>query len=133
TEEMLDSAIEHFDIVLKLALETRAWEVLAIANYWKARCQRKKGQYESALAHVRHALEVQAAHGHVQNEVPARVLESLILFEKGNSQEALTKLRAAESILAESDDYATLGNIQSTYGRILQRELRYGQAIECYE
>jgi tetratricopeptide (TPR) repeat protein len=132
TEEMLDPAIEHFDVVLKIAGETRSWDVLAIANYWKARCQRKKGQYESALAHVRQALEIQAAHGHVQNEVPARVLESLILFERGDSQQALKKLRAAESILVKTDDYSTLGNIQSTYGQILQRESRYGQAIEHY-
>jgi len=132
TEELLDSAIEHFDVVLKIAGETRAWEVLAIANYWKARCQRKKGQYESALSHVKQALEIQAAHGHVQNEVPARVLESLILFEKGDSPQALKKLRAAESILIKTDDYSTLGNIQSTYGRILEREARYGQAIEHY-
>jgi tetratricopeptide (TPR) repeat protein len=132
TEEMLDSAIEHFDVVLKIAGETRAWEVLAIANYWKARCQRKKGQYESALSHVKQALEIQAAHGHAQNEVPARVLESLILFEKGDSLQALKKLRAAESILIKTDDYSTLGNIQSTYGQILQRESRYGQAIEHY-
>ncbi|MGB7284491.1 MAG: hypothetical protein WBE13_19660 [Candidatus Acidiferrum sp.] len=132
TEETLDSAIEHFDVVLKIGGETRSWDVLAIANYWKARCQRKKGQYENALSHVKQALEIQAAHGHVQNEVPARVLESLILFEKGDSQQALKKLRAAESILIKTDDYSTLGNIQSTYGRILQRELRYGQAIEHY-
>jgi len=132
SEEILDSAIEHFDVVLKIAAETRAWEVLAIANYWKARCQRKKGQYENALHHVKQALEIQAAHGHAQNEVPARVLESLILFENGDSQQALRKLRAAESILIKTDDYSTLGHIQSTYGRILQRELRYGQAIEHY-
>jgi tetratricopeptide (TPR) repeat protein len=81
---------------------------------------------------VKQALEIQAAHGHVQNEVPARVLESLILFEKGDSPQALKKLRAAESILIKTDDYSTLGNIQSTYGRILEREARYGQAIEHY-
>jgi tetratricopeptide (TPR) repeat protein len=132
TEDVLESAIEHFDVVLKIAVETRSWEVLAIANYWKARCQRKRGQYESALSHVRQALEIQAAHGHVQNEVPARVLESLILFENGDSPKALKKLRAAESILIKTDDYSTLGNIQSTYGRILQRESRFGQAIEHY-
>jgi tetratricopeptide (TPR) repeat protein len=34
--------------------------------------------------------------------------------------------------LIKTDDYSTLGHIQSTYGRILQRELRYGQAIEHY-
>jgi tetratricopeptide (TPR) repeat protein len=133
TEESLDSAIEHFDLVLKIAAETKDWESLAIANYWKARCQRKKGQYESALTHVKQALEVQASHGHIQNEVPARVLESLILFEKGDSRQAMNKLQAAESILIKTDDYSTLGNIQSTYGSILQRELRYGQAIEHYQ
>jgi tetratricopeptide (TPR) repeat protein len=133
TEEMLDSAIEHFDVVLKIAPEVKAWETLAIAHYWKARCQRKKGHYENALSHAKQALEVQAAHGHVQNEVPARVLESLILFDKGDLREAHRKLKAAEAILEKTDDFATLGNIQSTYGRILQRELRYGQAIECFE
>ena len=132
TEEMLDSAIEHFAIVLKLADEISAWDILAIVNYWIARCQRKKGQYEKALIHVRKAREVQSAHGHVQNEVPARVLESLILFENGNPKQALSGLRDSEVILRQTDDYVTRGNIESTYGRILERELRFGQAIEHY-
>jgi tetratricopeptide (TPR) repeat protein len=68
----------------------------------------------------------------VQNEVPARVLESLILFENGDPKQALRGLRDAEVILSQTDDYVTLGNIQSTYGRILERELRFGQAIEHY-
>lgn len=132
TEEMLDRAIDHFSIVLKLAEETRAWHILAIVNYWTARCERKKGQYEKALIDVRKARRVQGAHGHIQNEVPARMLESLILFENGDSKQALSCLRDAEVILSRSDDYATRGNIQSAYGRIFERELRFGQAIERY-
>jgi tetratricopeptide (TPR) repeat protein len=132
TEEMLDKAIDHFSIVLKLAEEVSAWDILAIVNYWTARCERKKGKYEDALLHVRKAREVQGAHGQIQNEVPARMLESLILFENGNSKQALSGLREAEVILSQTDDYLTRGNIQSTYGRIFERELRFGQAIEHY-
>jgi tetratricopeptide (TPR) repeat protein len=132
TEEMLDSAIDHFSIVLKLADEIRAWDILAIVHYWTARCYRKRGQYETALMHVRKARQVQSTHGHVQNEAPARILESLILFENGDSKQALCGLRDAEVILSHTDDYLTLGNIQSTYGHILERELRFGQAIEHY-
>jgi tetratricopeptide (TPR) repeat protein len=132
TEETLYRAIDHFSIVLKLADEIGAWDILAIVHYWTARCERKKGQYERALIHVRKARDVQSAHGHAQNEVPARVLESLILFEHGDPKQALSGLRDAEVILSQTDDYVTLGNIQSTYGRILERELRFGQAIEHY-
>jgi tetratricopeptide (TPR) repeat protein len=130
--ERLDSAIEHFSVVLQLARETDAWDVLAITNYWVARCQRKKGQYTEALAHLKKALDFQSAHGHAQNEVPARVLQSLILFEQGDIKQALAGLREAESILSAADDYVARGNIQSTYGRIFERELRFGQAIEHY-
>jgi len=133
TEELFDQALEQFDLVLKLAEEMNAWDVLSIANHWKARCLRKKGQYESALVHIRKARELQAAHGQVQNEGPARVLESLILFEVGDPKQAIANLRDAETILDRTDDYVTLGNIQSTYGRIMQRDLRYTQAIKHYE
>jgi tetratricopeptide (TPR) repeat protein len=132
TEEMFDRAIDHFSIVLKLAEEVSAWDILAIVNYWTARCERKKGQHENALIRVRKAREVQSAHGHIQNEVPARMLESLILFENGNSKQALSGLREAEVILSQTDDYLTRGNIQSTYGHFFERELRFGQAIEHY-
>jgi tetratricopeptide (TPR) repeat protein len=133
TEEMFDKALNHFDVVLKLAEEINAWDVLAIAYHWKARCLRKKGQYEGALLHIKRARELQTAHGALQNEAPARVLESLILFEMGDPRQAVANLRDAETILNQTDDYVTLGNIQSTYGRIMQRDLRYTQAIKHYE
>jgi tetratricopeptide (TPR) repeat protein len=133
TAEMFDKAVNHFDIVLKLAEEVNAWDVLSIAYHWKAGCLRKKGQYQDALAHIKKARTLQTAHGQPQNEAPARVLESLILFEMGETRQAVGKLRDAEVILNQTDDYVTLGNIQSTYGRIMQRDLRYAQAIEHYE
>ena len=41
--------------------------------------------------------------------------------------------QAAESVLRETDDYVTLGNIQSFYGRMARREGRFDKAIEFFE
>jgi tetratricopeptide (TPR) repeat protein len=131
-KELLDKAIEDFEIVLKIADERTAADVLALSNYWLGRCLRTKGNYERALIHVRKGREIQLARGHVQCAAAMRVLEGLIMVEKGEPKDAIQHLRAAEAVLAPTDDYITLGNIQSTYGRILQHEARYRQAIEHY-
>jgi hypothetical protein len=130
--EMLDRAIEDFEIVLKLADETSATDVVALSNYWIGRCYRKKGNYERALLHVRRGRELQMSCGHLQCAAAMRVLEGLTLFDQGEPKRALEHLREAEAVLIRTDDYVALGNIQSTYGRILQREGRYKQAIEHY-
>ena len=131
-EEMLDRAIEDFEIVLKLADEKSAADVLALSNYWIGRCLRKKGNYDRALMHVRRGREIQLSHGHIQCAAAMRVLEGLILVEQGQLKQAIEHLAVAESVLTQTDDFITLGNIQSTYGRILQREGRYRQAIQHY-
>ncbi len=131
-DQSLETALDHFELVVKLGSETAPWDVLTITHHWMARCQRKKGQYAAALTHIRKALELQTRHGHAPNQVPARVLESLILFDLGDTEHAIANLRQAEVILDETDDYETLGHVQCIYGRILRRELRYGQAIKHY-
>jgi tetratricopeptide (TPR) repeat protein len=52
-EEMLDKAIDDFEIVLKLTDERTGADVLALSNYWIGRCLRKKGNYDRALLHVK--------------------------------------------------------------------------------
>src|ERR1700751_1888234 len=49
-EESTDEATRHIDFVLSLEQETDDQELLAIANFWKGRCLRMKGEYDSALA-----------------------------------------------------------------------------------
>jgi hypothetical protein len=132
TEEMSDSAIESFDIVLKLGGEINAQDILPIAEYWSARCFRKKGNYESALLHVRRGRDLQLARGEAQCAAAMQVLEGLILFDQGDRQGAVASLGAAEAVLAPTDDHVSLGNIESTYGRILQSEGRYRQSIDHY-
>jgi len=61
-----------------------------------------------------------------------RVLESWLAFQKGRPQEAMKILQQAEAVLSSTDDYITLGNIHSSYGRIERREGRHHQAIEHF-
>jgi tetratricopeptide (TPR) repeat protein len=132
SEEEADRAIGHLDVVLTLADDVNDWELVAIANYWKARCQRKKGEYDRALTHTVHGRDLALRCGQARMAAVMRVLESWILFQEGRSKEALRTLAEAQAVLRETDDAVTLGNIESTYGRILRREGRYGQALEHF-
>src|SRR5260370_6515280 len=62
-----------------------------------------------------------------------QVLESWLLFQQGKWKEAVRISQAAEKVLGETDDYVTLGNIQSFYGRMARREGRFDKAIEYFE
>jgi tetratricopeptide (TPR) repeat protein len=69
-----------------------------------------------------------------------RVLEAWIAFQEGHPDNAARLLGEAESVLMETDDYVTRGNISSAYGRISRRQgnydqalARFGQAIEEYK
>jgi tetratricopeptide (TPR) repeat protein len=61
-----------------------------------------------------------------------RVLESWLFFQKGDAKRAVHILQEAESVLSKTDDYLTLGNIHSSYGRIARRQGRYQHAIEHF-
>ena len=131
-EEEPDLAIRHFDFVLGLEDEVQDKELLAIVNFWKGRCQRKKGEYDDALAHTSKGHDLALALGHRHMAAVMRVLASWLLFQKGKTKDALRTLTGAEEILRETDDYVTLGNIHSARGRIELREARYEQAVECF-
>jgi tetratricopeptide (TPR) repeat protein len=106
---------------------------MSLANRWKARCLRKAGEYDSSLEFAQRARVLAS-----EIPLPARAAviqlsESWVLFQKGSSKEATRVLGEAEAALRHTDDYITLGNIQSAYGRIARREGRYEQAIQYFE
>ena len=72
-------------------------EILAIANFWIARCQRKTGRYESALKYVatgqKLALDLQLP----KLAAVGQVLESWLKFQEGKPEEARRILKEAES------------------------------------
>jgi tetratricopeptide (TPR) repeat protein len=131
-EEATEIAIRNLDLVLSLEEETSDQELLSVANFWKARCLRMKGDYDQALAYAVKGRELAAHLDHEPMAAVMRVLESWLFFQKGNPKQAIAILQEAESILRKTDDYLTLGNIQSSYGRIARRQGRYQHAIEHF-
>jgi len=131
-EESKDEAIRHFDFVLGLDQETDDKELLAIANFWKGRCLRMKGEYDQALAFAVKGRTLASELGHAPMAAVMRVLESWLWFQKGDAKQAVDILKSAEAILSKTDDYLTLGNIHSSYGRIAGRQGRFQHAIENF-
>lgn len=132
-KEEIASALSHLDFVLAFGQELGDMRVNALANVWKARCFRKAGEYDSALEYAQKARRIACE---IQLTTLAAVIqmsESWLLFQKGSSKEAVRVLQEAESALRHTDDYITLGNIQSAYGRIARREGRYEQAVQYFE
>ena len=128
-----DQALQHLAFALVLGEELGDRETLAAAYLWKGRCLRKKGEYDEALTCATRAQELALELGYPKLSAVMRVLESWLLFQKGRPKDALVILRRAEAALADTDDYLTLGNIQSSYGRIARREGRYDQALSCFK
>jgi tetratricopeptide (TPR) repeat protein len=131
-EESKDEALRHCDFVLSLAAETDDNELLAIANFWKGRCLRMKGEYDQALAFAVKGRELASDLGHQPMAAVMRVLESWLFFQKGDAEQATEILEEAEAILSQTDDFLTLGNIHSSYGRIARRQGRYQHAIDSF-
>jgi tetratricopeptide (TPR) repeat protein len=132
TEESVDEAIHHLDFVLNLESEIDDKELQAIANFWKGRCLRMKGEYDQALIFAVKGRDYALELGHEPMAAVMRVLESWLFFQKGDAKQAVDILQTAEAVLSKTDDYLTLGNIHSAYGRIARRQGRYQHAIEGF-
>src|SRR6202165_1803499 len=132
-EEAMETAIGHFDFVLSLGKELDDQFLLAIACFWKGRCLRRRGEYDEALIYTGKGKDLAVGLGHLRMAAVMQVLESWLLFQPGKWKEAVRISQAAEKVLGETDDYVTLGNIQSFYGRMARREGRFDKAIEFFE
>lgn len=132
-EEETEKAIARFDLILALGEEAVAdKQLLALAYFWKGRCKRKQGEYDSALANTKKGRELALELGYPRMAAVMQVLESWLCFQKERLAEAVAALQEAEAVLIETDDSVTLGNIQSGYGRIALREARYEQALDHF-
>lgn len=132
SDEEPDEAIRHLDIVLTMGQEFDERTLLPVANFWKGRCLRRKGEYDEALTYTLRGDALAIELGYPRMAAVMRVLQSWLLFQKGRNKEALAILQQAESALRDTDDCLTLGNIYSSYGRIARRECRYEQAVDCF-
>jgi tetratricopeptide (TPR) repeat protein len=132
TEEKTEEAIRNLDFVLALEAEIDDRELISIANFWKGRCLRMKGEYDQAIVYAAKGRQLAQELGHLPMAAVMRVLESWLLFQKGDARHATDILREAEAVLGKTDDDLTLGNIHSSYGRIASHQARYEQALEHF-
>ena len=132
SDEEPDEAIRHLDVVLAMGEQFREKKILPVTNFWKGRCLRRKGDYDEALTYTLRGDALATELGYPRMAAVMRVLQSWLLFQKGRAKEALAILQQAESALRDTDDFLTLGNIYSSYGRIARRECRYEQAVESF-
>jgi tetratricopeptide (TPR) repeat protein len=131
-EEAIEIAIPHFDFVLSLPDELNNRFLLAIAYYWKGRCLRRRGDYDEALIFTGQGRDLALQLKAPRMAAVMQVLESWLLFQQGKWKDAVRVSEFAESALRQTDDYVTLGNIQSFYGRMARREGRFDKAIEFF-
>src|SRR5215469_10272787 len=127
-----DEALQHFDLVLSMQEEIEDKELVAIAHFWNARCHRKKGEYDEALKRAGVGRELAQALGFPKMAAVMRVLESWLLFQKGQYREAERILGQAEADLRTTDDDITLGNIYSAHGRMIRRQGHYQEALKFF-
>jgi tetratricopeptide (TPR) repeat protein len=133
SEEEFARALKCFDSVLALEQEISDKQMISIANFWMGRCLRRQGRYDDALGYVAKARELALRLNYPKMAAVMRVLEGWIAFQEGNSEEAAKILGEADEVLADTDDYVTLGNISSAYGRIARRQGNSEQALAQFE
>src|SRR5664279_1668847 len=129
-EEDLDRAIELLHFVLQAEDELGDQRLAAIAHFWKGRSHRKKGEYDEAMAHVVKGRSLMQAIPAPKLAAVIQIQESWLLFQKGQSAEALQLLEEARAQLAETDDALSLGNIESAKGRMERQAGKYAEASQ---
>jgi tetratricopeptide (TPR) repeat protein len=132
SHEQIEPALRHFSFVLEFPEELHDAHSTSIVNFWKARCLRRRGEYDEALRFAHLGRDTALALGLPKMAALSQVLESWILFQKGRLRDAEQISRHAESVLGQTDDYVTMGNLYSFYGRVARRAGRYDKAIEHF-
>src|SRR4051794_29478691 len=100
-DEEIESALRHFNFVLDFPEEFSDPQSMSIVLFWKARCLRRRGEYEQALLFAHQGRDSALKLGLPRMAALSQVLESWLLFQKGKLKEAERISKEAESILRD--------------------------------
>jgi tetratricopeptide (TPR) repeat protein len=128
----MTAAGSHFDFIITLEQEAIDQEVLALAHFWKAQCERERGDWDRAIAHAARACAITLSIGYPSSAAIMQALEGCLNVQKRKYTRALELLQEAEAALRQTDDFDWLGNIQSAYGTIALEEGRYELALDHF-
>lgn len=131
--EDADRAIDLLNFVLQAGEELRDDRFMVLAHFWAGRAHRKKGEYETAAAHIVEARQRATAMGAARLAAVIQVQEAWLIFQKGSAKDALRSLDEAQEQLRSTDDAISLGNIESARGRIVRRSGEYSEALAHYD
>ena len=131
--EDLEKSIEVLELVLRVGEGLLGDYYVFLANFWKGRAHRKRGDYETASHHIDAACS--AAHRARAPKLVAvtKIHKSWLAFQDGKRDEALQLLDEAEITLRSTGHALSLGNIESARGRFVRRSGQYAKALLHFE
>jgi tetratricopeptide (TPR) repeat protein len=131
--EDLDEAIALIEGCLSVGSAILPAHMLFVANFWKGRAHRKRGEYELASIHITAARQIAEQNNTPKLVAVTKIHESWLVFQKGDRSHAFRLLDEAEQQLRETGHALSLGNIESARGRFVRRSGQYTVALKHFE
>jgi tetratricopeptide (TPR) repeat protein len=128
-----EQSIALLDLVLRMGENLLGNHLFFLANFWKGRAHRKRGDYERALLHISLARAAGERAKAPKLVAMTKIHESWLAFQNGDRQYAFQLLDEAERVLRSTGHALSLGNIESARGRFVRRSGEYTRALGHFE
>jgi tetratricopeptide (TPR) repeat protein len=128
-----EESITALDLVLRAGENLLPEYLVFLANFWKGRAHRKRGDYEHASLHIAAARAAAERVGAPRLVAVTKIHESWLAFQKGERHSAFKLLDEAEVELRPTGHALSLGNIESARGRFVRRSGEYQRALGHFE
>ncbi len=131
--EQLQRCVDGLDIVLRIGEDILGDYLLFLANFWKGRAHRKRGDYEQAHRHLAQARAAAERAKALKLVAVTKIHQGWVAFQNGDRANALHLLDEAEGVLRATGHSLSLGNIESARGRFVRRSGEYTRALGHFE
>jgi len=131
--EQLQECVDTIDLVLRIGENFLGDYLIFLANFWKARAHRKRGDYEQARHHISLARAAAERAKAPKLVAVTKIHQSWLAFQAGELPYAFQLLDEAETTLRPTGHALSLGNIESARGRFVRRSGQYTRALGHFE